>query len=119
MYQKRFLKKLYYSEKLSVTKIPLAILKRLNYLNQIQFSVECFDGHCVNDKDEQVLDSTFNITGEHTKEECLKACEGKRAESGHMTACQWKGKHDCLFHTKPIAKGSGNKNHQCCVFNKG
>ena len=89
------------------------------WIYAIYFLVECFDGFCVNENKEHVIERTSNITGEHTKEACLAACKEKRAEAGHMTACEWRGKNECLFHTKPISNGNGDPKYQCCVFNKG
>ena len=103
----------------------------MKFDKSIDFSVECFDGFCVDKKNKSLIESISltgiinrktiieSITGEHTKEECLAACEKKRSESGFMTACEWKGKKECHFYTKPVNKGNGDSHYQCCVFNQG
>ena len=98
----------------------------------VEFSVECFDGACVDKDNKHVIQTTSitgilnsetiieSITGKQTKEECLAACEKKRSEAGPITACEWKGEKDCHFFTKKaVEKGDGDKKFQCCIFNKG
>ena len=96
-----------------------------------EFSVECYPGFCVDKNNKSIIQSVSitgiinrktiieSLTGEHTKEECMEACDKKRSESGFMTACEWKGKKECHFYTKPVHNGNGDIHYQCCVFNQG
>ena len=74
----------------------------------------------MDEKGEDINKGNVNVPGEYTKEECLAECKKERHGGGHtiMTACEWKDNKECIYHTFPVVKASGDKSYECCIFNK-